>query len=73
MISVQAEREAVESGLPWPASSAAEAALREHFSGEEGTKAVEQQVCGLLKSIPPSCSLRDLLLGTLRACPEPVR
>ena len=35
----------MENGLPWPGSSAAEAALREHFSGEEGTKAVEQQVC----------------------------
>ena len=41
---MQAEREAVKSGLSGPGYSAAEAALREHFSGEEGTKAVEQQV-----------------------------
>lgn len=62
-ITVQAEREAVENGRPWPASSAAEAALREHFSGEEGTKAIEQQVCilfllgpdGILTS-PELCS-----------------
>lgn len=42
---LQAEREAVKSGLSGPGCSAAEAALREHFSGEEGTKALEQQVC----------------------------
>ena len=44
----------MENGLPWPGSSAAEAALREHFSGEEGDKAVEQQV-GLQR---PSQALR---------------
>ncbi|CAK0785333.1 hypothetical protein CVIRNUC_008540 [Coccomyxa viridis] len=41
---LQAERDAMESGKSLPASSAAEAALREHFSGEEGDKAVQQQV-----------------------------
>ena len=51
MVSVaQAERDAMESGKSLPASSAAEAALREHFSGEEGDKAVQQQVCSHLLS-----------------------
>ena len=60
-IMVQAERDAMESGKSLRASSAAEAALREHFSGEEGDKAVQQQVCShlycrplcnLLKAVP---------------------
>ena len=42
----------METGLPWQGSSAAEAAMREHFSGEEGTKAVEQQVCSRPLSPP---------------------
>ena len=44
-------------GMLWPASSAAEAALREHFSGEEGDRAVQQQVCSHL-----SCRLLCKLL-----------
>ena len=50
---VQAERDAMESGKSLPASSAAEAALREHFSGEEGDKAVQQQVCCQSQYRPP--------------------
>lgn len=70
---MQAEREAVENGLPWPGSSAAEAALREHFSGEEGTKAVEQQVWGSPEPLSPIIQPEGpVLLGVLLACPEPV-
>ena len=73
MVCVQAEREAVENGLPWPASSAAEAALREHFSGEEGTKAVEQQVYCTPEPFSPILQPEGpVLLGSLLACPEPV-
>ena len=63
---LQAEREAVKSGLSGPGCSAAEAALREHFSGEEGTRALEQQVC-LLQFIAHSIGVaefRKLHLGT---------
>ena len=55
---VQAERDAMESGKSLPASSAAEAALREHFSGEEGDKAVQQQVCSYsYEHCRPLCKL----------------
>ena len=55
----------MESGKSLPASSAAEAALREHFSGEEGDKAVQQQVCSHLHC-RPLCELLKAVPGVTR-------